>query len=213
MPNFCKSLYKGEPEPSFLRIHRFKIAERPVCLVAFNSCRIESRQNAGLGFVGREQIHVALRFLRDLDADPAELRLALMHHHLMPVNYFEGIPWDTKKTSITLDAEAVLRCLISAKFCAVFHGHQHQPYISEVRRVIQDYTDPYFPPDGGLLDGKVAVVGGGSAGVARGDLNLVGRNAYNIVELGQMGQIKVRTRVHSSVGSGFSDYQLTSLEE
>src|SRR6266404_2667191 len=203
--NFCASFYGAEPEEPFLRIHRFLINERPVCIIGLNSCRIESKENAGLGFVGREQLRLALRFLNSNHRDN-ELRIALVHHHLMPVNYIEGIDWESKKVSIMLDAEAVLRSLVFARTRLVLHGHQHQPFISIVRRIVDGFVDPFEGKEC-CVDGSIAIVGGGSVGVDRAHINIIGRNSYNIIELSPDGPISVRTRLQSPVGPGFSDYQ------
>jgi predicted phosphodiesterase len=212
-----RHLYGTAPHETFLRIQQYRIANRVVCVIALNSCRLESRQNAGLGFVGSEQLGTALRFLRDITTDSTQLRLALMHHQLLPVNYIEGIDAEAKRASMTLDAEAVIRSLISAGVRVVFHGHQHQPYISEIRRIIEGFVSPFRQhkngqPEADRLDGTLAVVGGGSIGVDRSHLNVVGRNCYNIVDLGSGSEIAIRTRVQSPVGPGFSDYQRVSFK-
>jgi 3',5'-cyclic AMP phosphodiesterase CpdA len=214
---FSRQLYGVAPDDTFLRIHQYRIANRVVCVLALNSCRLESRQNAGLGFVGSEQLGLALRFLRDITADPSQLRLALVHHHLLPVNYIEGIDAETKRGSMTLDAEAVIRNLIAAGVRVVFHGHQHQPYVSEIRRIVEGFVSPFRQQEsdhsaaGDRLDGTLAVVGGGSIGVDRSHLNVVGRNCYNIIDLGNSSEITIRTRVRSPVGPGFVDYQRVSF--
>jgi predicted phosphodiesterase len=210
---FSRQLYGTDPHDTLLRVHQYQIMNRKVCVVALNSCRLESRQNAGLGFVGREQIGVALRFLRDTRTDDPQLRMALLHHQLLPVNYVEGVDLESKRGSMTLDAEAVIRSLICAKVRVVFHGHQHQPYVSEIRRIIQGFVNPLKPLANGpkdqadQLDGTLAIVGGGSIGVERSHLNIVGRNCYNIVDFGLPQAISIKTRVQSPVGPGFSDYQ------
>ncbi|MCC2643934.1 MAG: hypothetical protein K0S45_4347 [Nitrospira sp.] len=203
--NFCKEFYGVTPEKSFLRIHRFVINGTKVSVVALNSCRIESRENAGLGFVGRDQLGECQRFLNN-NRDDGEIRLALIHHHLLPVNYIEGMDWETKKVSLTLDADAVLRCLISARVRAVMHGHQHQPFYSSVRRMVPGFVD-HFNAGQEFLDGTIAVIGGGSIGADRSHLNVIGRNSYNIIDLREAHRlVSVRTRVQSSSGPGFSEY-------
>jgi 3',5'-cyclic AMP phosphodiesterase CpdA len=207
---FSKNMYAAVPDETFLRIHRFDIAGRMVSIIGLNSCRIEKKETAGLGYVGREQLDKALRFLFDLyppegQCPKGELRLALVHHHLMPVNFVEDIDWNEKSVSIMLDAEAVLRSLMFANTRMVFHGHQHQPFASDVRRVVPGYVDPFVGKEQ-TLDGRIAIIGGGSIGVQRRHLNVVGRNTYNIVDLGAEDQLVVRTRLQSSVGPGFVDY-------
>ena len=214
---FSHQIYGTDPDPTFLRMHQYQILGRNVCIIALNSCRLESRQNAGLGFVGREQLGVASRFLRDTTTSSPQLRLALLHHQLLPVNFIEGVDLESKRGSMTLDAEAVIRSLICAKVRVAFHGHQHQPYVAELRRIIRGFVNPLKPLSNepgdqtDELDGTLAIVGAGSIGVDRGHLNVVGRNCYNIIDFGDMHAISIKTRVQSPVGPGFSDYQKVSF--
>lgn len=210
---FSKNFYVAEPKPEemFLRIHRFEIMGRPVCVIGLNSCRIENKENAGLGYVGREQLDAALRFLHELYPPKGyrprdELRIALVHHHLMPVNFIEDIEWKDKRVSIMLDAEGVLRSLMFAGVRMILHGHQHQPFASDVRRIVNGFVDPFEGKER-ALNSHIAIIGGGSVGVERKHLNIVGRNTYNIIDLAcEGGAVKVRTRIQSPVGPGFSDY-------
>lgn len=208
---FSKNIYVAAPDDTFLRIHRFDIAGRLVSIIGLNSCRIEKKDTAGLGYVGRDQLDKALRFLFELypptgECPENELRIALVHHHLMPVNFVEDIDWNEKRVSIMLDAEGVLRSLMFAKVRMVMHGHQHQPFASDVRRIVPGYVDPFTGKEQ-TLDSRIAIIGGGSIGVERKHLNVVGRNTYNIVDFAAgNNKIVVQTRLQSSVGPGFTDY-------
>ncbi len=203
---FSSSFYQAPSRPDFLRIARFGIGGRVFTIVALNSCRIESKATAGLGFVGQSQIHSAYKVLAALPKDDGDIRLCLMHHHLLPVNYVEEVPTSEKHVSISLDAEAILRFLISSGMHLVLHGHQHQPYYAEVRRIADGFV---HPTDASItrLDGMVRIIGGGSLGVSRGHLNVVGRNSYNILNASDPHKLVLRTRLQSPVGPGFTDYQ------
>ncbi len=84
---------------------------------------------------------------------------------------------------------------------------------SEIRRIVQDYVNPFNNKQENPLNGKIAVIGGGSIGVERSHINFVGRNTYNIINLDYedektgISQIEVKTRMQSSVGPGFLNYQ------
>jgi 3',5'-cyclic AMP phosphodiesterase CpdA len=202
---FCERLYGAAPSDEFARIHRFSTGAGLVTCLALNSCRIERRANAGLGFVGRKQLATVAKELAG-DSASNELRIALVHHHLVSVNYVEEVDWETKRVSLMLDAESVLRYMISLGVRLVLHGHQHQPFVAEERRVVPGHVDPISRKER-VLDGRVIVIGGGSLGVARKHLNQVGRNAYNLVEIAAPDRrLELRTRVRSSVGPGFVDY-------
>jgi len=209
---FIESFYGTRPVSSFLRIHRFQIAEKRVSIIGLNSCRLESKANAGLGFVGRPQLKEMSKFLFEHQSktERDDLRIALVHHHLLPVNYVENIDWKDKSVSLMLDADDVLRSLISAGVRLVLHGHQHQPYLSEIRRVVKGFVNPYSESAGrsDVLDGSIAVLGGGSIGVNRSHLNLVGRNTYNLIDLeGDETSIVISTRIQSPSGPGFMEFQ------
>jgi predicted MPP superfamily phosphohydrolase len=208
--NFVTSWYGIAALPSMLRVHRFVVDGRGLTVIGLNSCRIESKENAGLGFVGREQLGELMRFLQDSRGD-ADLKIALIHHHLKAVNFVEELDWATKRVSITLDAEGVIRTLMAAGVRLVLHGHQHQPFFSEERRIIDNYVDT-FRGTVRKLDATIAIVGAGSIGVERAHLNIIGQNTYNVIDFGiDANHIEVRTRCRSSVGPGFIDHQRTTF--
>lgn len=173
--NFSRSVYNCDAEDSLLRINEFFIKDKKAAIFGLNSCRVESQETAGIGYVGTEQIQQIDDFVRnnpDLD-----YKIALLHHHLLPVNYTETYSVEQKGISILLDAEALMQCLITNGIQTVLHGHQHQPYFSQIRR---------FVPSGVAgneagIDGYLNVVGGGSVGADQSHLNNIGRNTYNLL--------------------------------
>ena len=204
--NFSRDLYNAPPDSLLARVHRLRIANRLVTIIGLNSCRIESEENAGLGFVGTKEFAKVGQFLKSVDREDNELRIALIHHHLIPVNYIEEIDWELRRVSILLDAESAIRNLMDFGVRLVLHGHQHQPFVAEERRIIPGFVG-HLQRKNSLLDKVIAIVGGGSLGAGRKHLNLVGRNTYNLIDLGRDKGIEVRTRVQSSSGPGFEDYQ------
>jgi predicted MPP superfamily phosphohydrolase len=210
--NFIAGFYGIPPGDSMMRMHQFILRDANnllVRIIGLNTCRLESKDNAGLGFVGRDQIKEFNNLLQGSAPAQGELRIALGHHHFTPVNYVESIDWEKKRVSIMLDADGVLRNLLYSHVRLILHGHQHQPYLSEVRRVIDRFTDPCKGEEM-LLDRTTAIVGGGSVGVARHHLNVIGRHSYNIIDLGyekDPAQFQVRVRVQSADSPSFSDHQ------
>lgn len=206
---FCRAYYQADASDELMRIANIRIPSGLCRIVGLNSCRLESRENAGLGFVGRQQLRRLYSFFKGRKKKESERRIAALHHHLLPVNYVEDFPTRDKHTSLLLDAEGVIRALISLDFDLVLHGHQHQPYIASIKRWIPDHVDPSYPEREKLLGG-LFVAGGGSIGARRGHLNTVGRNCYNLIEVKDAG-IRVLTRIQSSSGPGFTWYQKETL--
>lgn len=201
--DFCQKVYGVPPVSSFLRCHTFDVGGKNFTVIGLNSCRIESEENAGLGFVGREQLRELANFLGERKRSD-ERRVALVHHHLVPVNHQEEIEWTRKKVSLMLDAEGVIRTLLGMDVDLVVHGHQHQPFVSREWRMVPDFVCP-LTGEKRDLEEQLTIVGGGSAGVRRSHLNQIGRNCYNLIDLSDQ-KLRMRTRMASSSGPGYVDY-------
>lgn len=67
--------------------------------------------------------------------------IAMLHHHVLPVNFVEEFDFSDKKVSMLLDAESVISTLLGCGVNAILHGHQHQPYFSSIERIIPGYID------------------------------------------------------------------------
>lgn len=198
--NFYHSFYNVLPEKTFMRIGKFKVAGKVICIIGLNSCRLESMSNAGFGYVGYEQLCKMQQYLnanKDID-----IICAVCHHHLLPVNYLEEISINEKKISMMLDAELVIRTLIANGVNVILHGHQHQPYYSQIRRIISEYVDQFGKKVN--LDGMLSIVGGGSCGVNQSKINVIGRNTYNLLRFNN-NELIIRTRIKSGNGIGFYD--------
>ena len=199
--NFYHSFYNVLPEKSFMRINKFEIDGKVICFIGLNSCRLESMSNAGFGYVGDEQLGKIQQYLninKDID-----MICAVCHHHLLPVNYLEEISTNEKKISMMLDAELVIRTLIANKVNVILHGHQHQPYYSQIRRIIPEYINRSGEKI--TLEGTLSIVGGGSCGVKQSEINVIGRNTYNLLHFNSENELIVKTRIKSGNGIGFYD--------
>lgn len=203
--NFYKDIYNSLPLNSMVRINQYKMGGKNVCIVALNSCRLESPENAGYGYVGADQLKIMTDYFRS--HQNIDYKIAVLHHHLLPVNYMEDYDPAAKRISMLLDSESVMQSLVSCGVQTVLHGHQHQPYFSKIRRVI-----PGFVTRGQktCLDGELNVVGAGSLGVQQPKLNVIGRNSYNILKINDNKSLTIMTRIKSSNGVGFySDEDVT----
>lgn len=199
--NFYYSFYNVYPEKSFMRIGKFQINDLVLGVAALNSCRLESPENAGYGYIGNEQLN-RIRDYLDKNQD-VDVMCVICHHHLLPVNYVEEIRTDDKRVSIMLDAELVMRSLLDNKVGIIIHGHQHQPYYTQIRRVIPEYIDHMGKKI--KLDGRLTVIGGGSCGVRQSEINVIGRHTYNLISFLNENELNIKTRIKSSNGMGFYD--------
>ena len=198
---FSNRIYKDDPEETLIRINEFYVGKRKVAIIALNSCRLESKENAGIGFVGTEQLQLIEEF--NAENTDVDYKIALVHHHLLPVNYTEQYSRQQREVSLLLDAEALMQCLITNGVKTVLHGHQHQPYFSQIRRMIPNGVAGHEE----FVDGTLNIVGSGSSGVNQAGLNSIGRNTYQILELCDDSngntQLNIRLRVRNSDGVGY----------
>lgn len=172
-------------------------------MIAFNSCRLESHENAGMGYISSEQFREAARLLSMEES--FDYIIAMLHHHVLPVNFTEYYSSKSKAVSLLLDSEALQQFLVENNVDVVIHGHQHQPYYSQLRRVI-----PAGIAGGEKeIDNSVTVIGGGSAGVSIGSLNAIGRNTYHLMKIENNKEnpslldLNVTLRTRNGNGSGF----------
>lgn len=198
--NFSKNIYNAEPNSLLGRFNEFYVGSHKIAVIALNSCRLESPKNAGMGYISPEQ----MRFITDfLKKDRFNYKIAILHHHLLPVNYTEYYSTEKKSVSLTLDAEAVLQNLIKNNVDTVLHGHQHQPYYTQLHRFIPAGV----AGDASEIEGKINVIGGGSVGVDISSLNSIGRNTYHLLEFvdGEDSalQIKITLRIRNASGSEY----------
>jgi Icc protein len=71
------------------------------------------------GQIGRERYE----WIRDQFAGPADLKVFVIHHHLLPV------PGTGRERNIVYDAGDLLELLIGAGVNVVLTGHKHVPYV------------------------------------------------------------------------------------
>ena len=72
---------------------------------------------------GRQQVvEVLLRDLGQFAAEPAKLKIFVLHHHLLPV------PGTGRERNVVYDAGDAIECLLRAGVHLVLSGHKHVPY-------------------------------------------------------------------------------------
>lgn len=206
---FSNRVYKDDPEESLIRINEYYVGKKKVAIIGLNSCRLESKENAGIGFVGTEQLQQIEEFTSE--NQDIDYKIAIVHHHLLPVNYTEQYSRQQREVSLLLDSEALMQCLIANDVRTVLHGHQHQPYFTQIKRMIPSGVAGHE----NSIIGTLNIIGSGSSGVNQASLNSIGRNTYQIIELcdndaGET-QMKLTLRVRNSDGAGYINGWSTAL--
>jgi hypothetical protein len=165
----------------------------PVEIACLNSCFLDQRKDLfqGQGFVGEKQMQDAARELGWVPRQkgprgPRAVRIVVLHHHLLPVSYSEAA-YQGWQYSVTLDAESLMRWVLEHDVDLVLHGHQHQPFYTQVIRSVN-------LKDTDTDSRTTTIVGMGSTGV---DLGHLGEKRNNMFALLQFGVQEVRIRFFS----------------
>lgn len=157
--NWDFGLRSQRPAPEqILSVH--KSPEHGVVFVGFNTCVIEDHQ-LHFGAIGKEQVKLAESALTDVDA--SWVRVAVMHHHVLPLESrlsLEGNGAEMDGT-IVRDYALIERELHTLGFDIVLHGHKHEPGI-RVSQLVHAF--------GSKQRKNLIVCGAGSAGADRDDL-------------------------------------------
>jgi len=133
----------------------------------------------GHGFLGTAQLQTAAEQFR-WDTEPFStlrpLRLAVLHHHVLPVAEAEaGIVGSNY--SVVLDAERLSRWLVRHRIDIVLHGHQHQPFSAAITRAeVLDHDNDKTH--------TFRVLGMGSTGVAARHQGAIAKNTFGLLEFG-----------------------------
>lgn len=113
----------------------------------------------GQGFVGDAQLEDAAKQMKWAEPRPGRVvRIAALHHHLVPVSYSEPAKLGGNY-SVTLDSGRLMDWIVRHRVDVVLHGHQHEPFLARLSRPILE---------GPEVVGwhRFYIVGMGSSGVA-----------------------------------------------
>jgi predicted phosphohydrolase len=169
--------------------------ESRVAILALDSCRLPNKQDAGLGYVGRDQVEYGIAMLRAVPAYQADeesfFKIAVLHHHLLPALDIDlsvlREPPARRRFSLTLDAASVVRLLLADNFALALHGHLHIPFGAVERRV--------WGPAGALDTHPTAALGVSAAGSLSVKEPHAQRNEYQVITIGD-------ERIHFRIVSG-----------
>jgi len=176
---FVKEFF-GEPRP-YPDLRQFSAPDgQRIEVLSINSVRLRHETEKQFGYV---QWPLYDDFLRKYPHDPDVIRLAVLHHDLVPAPREETLSTEYPEASVstTLDAGAVIEGLQHHGFTLALHGHQHVPAITRVARATR--------PKGAAkaleeLGATLVVMAAGSAGAMASRLsNEMRDNSYNIVRL------------------------------
>lgn len=118
-------------------------------IISMNSAALESPSDHR-GYIGESQLDNALAEANSHPKWADSVRVAMFHHHLVPVNTIEST---IAAESLLSDAAMVKKRLLSAGFSLVLHGHRHHAHAE----MLGDGTN------------SMVVVGCGSSGVAKNE--------------------------------------------
>ena len=137
-----------------------KAPDHGVVIIGFNSCVIEDHL-LHFGAIGKEQVKLAETALADVDA--SWIRVAVMHHHVLPLESKlslggNGVEMDG---TIVRDYALVERELHALGFDMVLHGHKHEPGV-RISQLVHSFKSKQRK--------NLIVCGAGSAGVEKDEL-------------------------------------------
>ncbi|HML66721.1 MAG TPA: metallophosphoesterase [Dysgonomonas sp.] len=103
-------------------------------ILRINSSRLRDKSEMNFGYVGWDDYRYLIEENTDNDKDT--IRIAVLHHHLIPVPSEEPLDpeYPYGSISLTLDAGKVIEGLQYYNFDFVLHGHQHLPGLCKISR-------------------------------------------------------------------------------
>jgi predicted phosphodiesterase len=174
---FLKEFY-GQPIDGFMQLYRFKLAGgRKLEILTINSVHLRTTSDKNYGYVDWSLYD---DFLRTHESDPQSLKMAVLHHHLVPAVTEELIDpaYPEAGISLTLDAGAVTEGLQSHGFRVALHGHQHIPGVTRIGRGrLQDDSLKLAGMDESLF-----VIAGGTTGSCRYSPSFKD-NSYGLIQV------------------------------
>jgi 3',5'-cyclic AMP phosphodiesterase CpdA len=144
---------------------------RKLHLLGVNSAAFESRRHAGIGLVGHKPLEEMISSLSRNEDDDIIL---CMHHHLLPVASMEWGYFGRRRTSVTLDARAVLSFCAKHQIGMVLHGHQHQPLLTRYSSL-----DPVSP--NAAQSRPVWISGAGTCGASNQHTGDIARRHFQLL--------------------------------
>lgn len=99
-----------------------------ILTLSLNSAVIENEDDHR-GYIGNSQISNAFREIEDLSDDNSAIRIAIFHHHLVPVH---STDMQIKAESVMTDTPLIKQHLHAKRFDIALHGHRHQGHTESI---------------------------------------------------------------------------------
>jgi hypothetical protein len=202
---FLRDFYGEERE-----IHGLERFETPgsqtIEMLLMNSVKLRKPETSNFGYVGWRAYEPLLERSR---THSRLIRMAILHHHLLPTVKEENIDpeYPVASFSLTLDAGAIIEGLQRFGFGLALHGHQHCPGISRIGRARMEAGATQ--PEG--LESPLNVMAAGSAGARRKRLPPeVTENFYSLLEF-QHEKVNVKIKGFN-VGGGIRQHCVAELD-
>lgn len=158
-------------------MHIFGRGERErIEILAMNSIRLRNVELKNFGYVQWGLYEEELRGQGIEAFDKEAKRIAVLHHHLIPVPYEDELEKDYiyASASATIDSGSVIEGLHNYNFDLALHGHQHVPGVSRISRGINNGRGELH------MDSRLNIVSAGSLTSSR-LANYMRNNSYNYI--------------------------------
>lgn len=199
--SFYENFYKCLPHHERKMYHVVYHPKNNIAIIGLDTSIYEGKNTSGIGCVGHGQRDDALnQMYRIAGIENKYLKIAVLHHHLIPVEPELTMPNKDNNFSLIMDSSLLLRELYKDGFSIVLHGHKHQPFYSDIR--LYEYS----------RRSSMAIIGSGSSGIKRDELGNIGKNHYNIIEVNSSEKNNYLT-VYGRATSDFGDYRFGKYQE
>ncbi len=199
---FLREFYKDEVV--FPRLESFILPGKTrLEILPINSVRLRSESLKNIGYTSWPLYDDLLS--KHPPACDRTIRMAVLHHHLIPASNDEQLDpkYAQASLSLTSDAGSVIEGLQKHGFTLVLHGHQHVPRVSRVGRG-RVASDSYELKG---IDDPLFVIAGGSAGVRPERLSPEKpSNTYGILKLTESGA-GIEMRSFTSAGQVSTEFR------
>ena len=170
-----KEFTSAIPETCAQEAGVFKPQQCAVLLALLDSNPPGGKPDFATGVVDEGQLIGLTEDLRKLARTSYLARIAVVHHHVLPIAFAPGREGNTEPMMVLRNAGAVLNVLADHRFDLILHGHWHQAQFARVDLGTDD-NDSY----------SMAVVAAGSAAMETS--NPIG-NSFNLITIEDNGRV------------------------